>query len=142
VPGKTSPTDAAVIIAADTELAASQIVTFASDNGEHVAALMLNRPALSLGEVLALYGKPQCVDIFRQVGTVTLHYALLHVLTRFQDDHLSPDSPILSLVLGNMPGMDAAPPCDGPQSAEVDTRMARRRWKGFASLQQYLGSIF
>jgi hypothetical protein len=143
VPGKTGWADALTIISAHSDPTAGQVTGFPSDDGQSVASLLLTRPTLRLGEVIALYGKPQCVDIFRQVDTMTLHYTLLHVLTRFQNDHLSPDSPILSLVLGALPGTESdAPVCDGPHSAETDLHMARRRWLGYASLQIYLAGSF
>lgn len=141
VPGKTSPTDAAAIIAADTRLTAQQIASFSSDDGQHIASLLLNRPSLQLGEILVLYGSPQCVDIYRQAGTMTLHYALLHALTRFQNDQISSDSPILSLVLGTLPGAEnVSVSCKAPRVAEIDRVAARRQWQGFASLQKYLAS--
>src|SRR5258708_36498805 len=134
-PGKTTWVAAVAALGNDSKYA--KVVLVPSENGNSVDSIFIEplvEQPITVGEIVALYGTPSCVDIYRQSSTVELNYRLLHVLTQFTDNQIRPDAYVTFIVMEN-------PSVYPTQCDSIDgykRQAIRRFWQGFASEQYYL----
>ncbi len=146
IPGRTSWQDAIVAFnghsIAEGDPFFGRIMLLPSSDGNSLESILIDHPLdepIQLGEIMALYSFPACVDIYPRTGMLVLHYGMLHVLTRFINTQISPNTPVMQIVLKiPVPNSNTSPQCSSVHSAEINGQYAQRSWRGFVSEQRYL----
>ncbi|HVU14404.1 MAG TPA: hypothetical protein VHD90_24165 [Phototrophicaceae bacterium] len=117
----------------------SEIALFPSSDGGTVASILLDRPIhpVTIGNLVALYGTPTCMVVFRESNTLMLHYPLLHVYAQFSDKTFTPFSHARSIVLGTpAESTTSVSPCT---SAKPETLLEQAPpWQIFGAVSRYL----
>jgi hypothetical protein len=145
-PGRTSWADAVAAFNGQSSIRidgfAGNFVLFPSKNGASLGAIFIRLPLdqlITIGELIAFYGTPSCVHIFRQSHTLILHYPSLHVLTQFVDHRISASTSIKFILIGEPVTLldQHQTQCDPTRFDSNQGQVSRRAWRGFASARSY-----
>lgn len=148
IPGWTSWLDTLAIsdnrgvVPLDTTLGRIFLVPSADQRSlDYIYISLLGYPYVTAGQIMGLYGTPCSVSIYPQGSILVLHYPLLHVQVAVFDDRLSIDAPVTEIILGD-PSFHAPSPSDPCKSVttSVQSELVQHPWRGFTSIQRYLGS--